>query len=89
MLHRCADVIWDRVDGTMTLCHLGTGQLMRLNETGSLLWEACEASTVDELVERLTALYPEESKELVAEAVSAFVVSLAEAELIELRDSTP
>lgn len=89
ILHRRSDVIWDRVDGVMTLCHLGTGEFSRLNETGAMLWEACDASTIEELVAFLMVRYPDERKERLAEAVAVFVASLEETELIELRGPTP
>ena len=79
------EVISDVVDGVMTLCHTGSVEYFRLNETGALIWSAClERASTDVIVERLAAEYPDTSVDTLRGEVSEFLSSLVEAGLIEV-----
>jgi hypothetical protein len=69
------EVIWDRVDGEMTLCDTRSGEFYRLNPTGAFIWEACDASQ-EEIVKRLSAAYPDQSRGVLERDVSAMIRSL-------------
>ena len=76
-------VIWDEVDGVLTLCHTESTELFRLNEVGAVIWQACDGlASVGEWVEQLGKLYPEEGAELLAREVDTFCASLHAAGLI-------
>ena len=51
-------VIWDVVDGVMTLCHLGSTEIYSLNETGAAVWEACD-DTPEAILSRVREQYPD------------------------------
>ena len=56
------DVIWDEVDGVLTLCETISGEFFSLNETGALIWKACAANaSFAQIVEQLAMAYPDES----------------------------
>jgi Coenzyme PQQ synthesis protein D (PqqD) len=72
------EVIFDMVDGAMTLCETRRVEFFRLNETGSLIWSACGPNaTSAELTERLAEVYVEESWDSLHSAVTDFLNQLA------------
>jgi hypothetical protein len=76
-------VIWDEVDGVMTLCHLDTNEHFECNEVGALIWKAFDdRATVDEFVDHLAEIYPEEERAFLAEEVASFMTSLEQARLV-------
>jgi hypothetical protein len=82
---RDPEVIWDEVDGVMTLCHLETNEHFQCNEVGALIWRAFDnRTTVDDLVDHLAEVYPEEEREFLAEEVASFMASLQQARLVRL-----
>ncbi len=87
MISHNPEVIWDRVDGTMWLCHTGTGQFFRLNAVAAVIWEACERSSMEAVVDYLQSIYPQEELSELATSVKDLVVSLEEANLLEVGDT--
>ena len=82
---RDPEVIWDEVDGVMTLCHLEMNEHFQCNEVGALIWKAFDnRATVEELVEHLAEIYPEEERGFLAEEVASFMASLEQARLVRL-----
>jgi hypothetical protein len=81
---RDPEVIWDEVDGVLTLCHLETKELFHCNEVGALLWKAFDTrSTIDALVDHLAGIYPEEERDFLAGEVATFLASLEQASLVK------
>jgi len=81
-LSRNPDVIWDRVDGSVLLCHTRTGEFFRLNETGAQIWDLCEGGSPDDLLERLARSYPDEPRDRLAAATTHYLAELRENHLL-------
>lgn len=82
-----AEIIFDDVDGVLTLCDTRTSEFFMLNEVGSMIWRVCdEEKEVGEIVERIREAYPEESPEALLREVDEFVVELAEAGLLVAKE---
>lgn len=79
-------VIWDVVDGQTVLCHTDSAEFSQLNPTGALVWSVCEDVTIEDIVERLQAVYHNEDRERLAADVRSFILSLEEAGLLEIRN---
>ena len=80
---RNPSVLWDEVDGVMTLCHTETVEYYRLDEVGSLIWKIVdERATVDGIAKHLAEIYPDEAIEFLAKEVECFISSLEEAGLV-------
>ncbi len=73
---RNPDVIWDRVDGEMLLCHTGTGAFYTLNEVGAFIWESCERISGEELMQRVCNAFVDEDKTPIVAAVEEFIAFL-------------
>jgi hypothetical protein len=81
------EIIFDDVDGVLTLCDTGTSEFFKLNEVGSMIWRVCdEEKKLGEIVDRIREAYPEESPELLWREVDEFVVELAEAGLLVVKE---
>jgi len=77
-------VIWDEVDGTMTLFHLETREFFHLDEVGEYIWKGCDgSSTVETIVSRLAEEYPTEPPERIKQEVHSFVSLLHDARLLQ------
>jgi len=80
-------VIWDEVNGVMTLCHTGTVEFFHLDEVGSLIWRACGVkSTIADILKPLAEVYPEEEGNRLMQEINCFVSSLEEARLLERQE---
>jgi len=79
---RNQDVIWDRVDGLLVLCHTGTGEFFRLNETGAFIWELCEQQTLEEIIKDIQRKYPAESFAHISAAVNEYILALRVQDLL-------
>jgi hypothetical protein len=77
-------VIWDVVDGVMTLCHLGSTEIYSLNETGAAVWEACD-DTPEAILSRVREQYPDQASETIDATVRDFLSALETASLILLQ----
>jgi hypothetical protein len=81
------EVIFDDVDGVLTLCDTGTSEFFKLNHVGSMIWRVCDKEkNLEEIVEWIHGAYPEESPELLLREVDEFVVELAEAGLLVAKE---
>ena len=77
------DVIWDEVDGVVTLCNTETVDFFKLNEVAGFIWKSCCAeSSQSDIVTGLGALYPGERLEKLVEETNTFLRVLAEAGLL-------
>jgi hypothetical protein len=84
---RAPNTLAERVRGATVVLEPDSGRYVRLNATGSVLWEALEGpATIDELAGRLAGDYGIDAARATADA-SAFVSALAERELVALSDS--
>jgi hypothetical protein len=81
-------VIWDVVDGQTILCDTDSAEFFELNPTGAAIWQACESSSVEELIKFLQAAYRDEAQERLCADVSGFVSSLKTAGLLVVCDES-
>ncbi len=77
-------VIWDVVDGVMTLCHLNSTEYYDLNETGAAVWAACD-DTREAIVRRVRERYPDQASSTIDATVHDFLNTLEAAGLILLQ----
>jgi hypothetical protein len=82
LVSRRDDVLAERVLDETVLLDPSTGRYVRLNATGTLLWEALPA-TLDALAARLAESYELEPARAHADAAS-FVDSLAERDVLRV-----
>lgn len=83
-LSRRPNVIWDDVDGTMTLCDTDTGAFLELNDPGAVVWRLCEGRSVQEIA---TALHSKHSGVKLHEVyadVEAFTTTLVAGRFLEI-----
>ena len=85
-IQRKANVIADEVDGSTMLCDTASVEFFRLNSTGALVWEICEARTVGDIAKHLTNVYPASDPDMLWTEVERFVKSLTEAGLVTFED---
>lgn len=77
------DVIWDDVDGVLTLCETVSGELFTFNETGAIIWKACAAnSSFDGILEELTVAYPDEGSDRLTMELNEFIRDLLKSGLL-------
>lgn len=69
-------VIWDVVDGVVTLCRIDTVEFFHLNSAGGLIWMACDRASTDDILASLRSSYPDESELRLKAEVDGFVNSL-------------
>lgn len=86
---RNPDVIWDRVDGALVLCHTGTGEFFRLNYTGALIWELIESRSSQAIVEQLCRRYPAEPTPRLEAAVRDCLAALRDNHLLLRTEEEP
>lgn len=82
-VQRSPAVIWDRVDGAVTLCNPETAELFRLNETGGVIWELCDGRTVGEILTAVAARYPSVRRERLEGTVHEYLAMLSGEGLIQ------
>lgn len=83
---RNPQVIWDQVDGNTVLCRLDTGDFFDVDIVGSLIWEACDACTLNDIVEQVYERHPNSKKEQLRQEVKRFLLSLEEEGLLECHE---
>jgi hypothetical protein len=77
------DVIWDEVDGVLTLCETSSGEFFSLNDTGALIWKACAAkASFRQIVEQMADAYSDESTERLQMELCEFILVLRESCLL-------
>ena len=86
-IRRNPHVIWDQLDGVPSFCHTETVKFFRMNAVGNFIWEICDGITIDEIVKRLSAIYPDENPEGLKHKISRFILQLEEFGLIESQDT--
>lgn len=84
VLQRNEEVIWDRIDGATVLCHTGTVEFYRLNNTGAAIWDLCDGRTMEEVIAALCAQYPSAEGERMAALVRDYTPLLAKEGLLEI-----
>jgi len=56
------------LDGEIILFHPASMKVMHSNRTGALIWQLCDGQrTVTEIIQLLSAVYPESAKEIQAD----------------------
>ena len=70
------EVIWDEVDGVLTICDTASGEMFSLNPTAALIWSAGTDGDAGEVVDRLAAMHPDQDRAALAADVSAFAATL-------------
>lgn len=86
-VRRNPHIIWDLVDGVPSFCHTENAELFGMNAIGHFIWEICDGITIDEIVKRLSIIYPDEELERLAPEVRRFILQLEEFGLIERQDT--
>jgi Coenzyme PQQ synthesis protein D (PqqD) len=81
-LLRSDEVIWDRVDGTTVLCHTGTVDFFRLNDTGAFIWGVCDGRTPKGIIAAVCTAYPSADPELIASLVCEYISILTKERLV-------
>ena len=81
-------MIWDVVDGETRLCHTDHVQFFTLSPVGAFLWNDCDNTTIEALVELVQKAYPRENQARLAADVECFVSSLEAADLLEVREES-
>jgi Coenzyme PQQ synthesis protein D (PqqD) len=76
-------VLWDVVDGVVTLCDTRSGEVFELNGTAGLLWSRCENTAPEALVALLVALYPTQDVARLHADVESLVLQLTAAALLQ------
>jgi hypothetical protein len=82
------DVIWDLVDGTMTLYQLTFGELFELSGTGGFVWDLCAGQTTDTIISSLLEVYPDQPMGKLSADVLAYLRTLEAAGLIEMTSTS-
>jgi hypothetical protein len=83
IVQRSPAVIWDRVDGAVTLCNPETAELFRLNEAGGMIWELCDGRTREEILIAVAARYPSVPRERIEGTIHEYLAMLAGEGLIQ------
>ncbi|HEY0379562.1 MAG TPA: PqqD family protein [Pyrinomonadaceae bacterium] len=79
------EVIWDEVDGVMTLCHTGRVEYFHLNDTGGVIWQTCtSADSVEGVAAEVSKIYPEEDPTELRREVDQFLRALEDASLLTI-----
>lgn len=78
------DVIWDVIDGAVTVCHTGTGAFYRFNESAAVIWQALGEGNADAAVRALENKYPELDLATAQRVVEDFISSMQTAGLIDV-----
>lgn len=87
---RCRpDVIWDEVDGRMTVYNLTTHALLELNATAAVVWQQLAMGTGLDPVQILSLRYPDVEPSIIARDISAVLDQFVEAGLAEAVPSAP
>jgi Coenzyme PQQ synthesis protein D (PqqD) len=88
---RKPSVIFDVVDGKMTLCNLDDGDFFELNDTAAKIWLACVGHcTADQLTSAIAGTYRGEDSSRLASDVGSFIDMLCEAGLLSVvAETTP
>lgn len=81
---RAPGVFWDVVDGWVTVCEPGSGEVYRLNATAGYLWEGCDEASVDGLATRLAAVFPDQDGAAVAADTRRFVAAMRDKGLLRV-----
>lgn len=83
---RASGYFTEEMDGEQLLYRLGAFKALHLNETASLIWKLCDGTqTVDQIIELLSAEYPEDAPQLRADITLTIEQLEREGALIELR----
>ena len=86
-LSRNRDVIGDQVDGEMVLCSLATGEFFRMNKVGLFIWEICEGSSVNSIVDRVESTFSDGDPNVIRSNVSDFISSLIDMGLLDKKEA--
>lgn len=81
-LRRSDEVIWDRVDGATVLCHTGTVEFFKLNDTGAFIWSLCDGGTQEEVIAAVCKQYPMADQERITVLVQDYVSALTSGGLL-------
>lgn len=81
-IDRAPGVFWEIVDGQTVLCDVVSGELYKLNSVAAFLWDGCKTTTVEALITRLAAAFPNEDIERLTSDISRFVDSMLAKNLI-------
>lgn len=80
------EVIWDEVDGVVTLCHTGRVEYFHLDETGGVIWRSCAAlNSIESVIAEISRTYPDENTEYLSQEVDQFLHALEDAGLLTLQ----
>jgi hypothetical protein len=79
-------VIWDDVDGVMTLCDVRSGEFYELNATGATIWLACLDADIATVLRVLHAEYPTVEAAQLAADVQAHLTALATHHLLTVSE---
>jgi hypothetical protein len=77
-------IFWDEVDGDIVVCHVDSGQLYYLSETGALVWRMCSQNSVQTIVNNLCAAYSDRDPTQISSDVMSFIEALSDAGLVTL-----
>ncbi|MBL8604186.1 MAG: PqqD family protein [Myxococcales bacterium] len=87
-LHRAPDAVWRRVEDQVTIISMEVNRVRLLNGVGGYLWERCDGSTRESLVDALCARYAV-SREVAERDVAHFVDDLVQRGLLVRREVAP
>jgi Coenzyme PQQ synthesis protein D (PqqD) len=76
------DVIWDEVDGRMVIYNLTTHALLELNATAAFVWRQIAAGGKCNIVEAISARYPDVDESRLARDVDLVLTQFIEANLV-------
>ena len=79
-------MLWQRVDGVVTVCDTRSGELYDLNPIAGSLWSVINGTTRDELVELMAAQHSGEARETLRAYVDSLLVLLQGSGLITVVD---
>ena len=83
MLTRNSSVIFDLLDGNMTLCNLADGDFFELNDTAAKIWLACTGDcTADQLTSTVAESFCVEDTNRLRSDLASFIDVLCDAGLL-------
>lgn len=75
---RAPETVSREIDGRAVVIHLEDGRVRTLNPTGSVVWQALDGRSLEELLTHLVATFPGEPQERLQGDLEVFLSDLIE-----------
>jgi Coenzyme PQQ synthesis protein D (PqqD) len=85
-IRHAPEIFSDTVDGAVVVCHGGSGRMCSLNSTAAFIWRHCDDRSPDELINLVSAAFPNQPRDEVAADTRQFVATLTDKGLLLLEN---